>query len=543
MPVHPTSRRIPHSHSHSIAACPISTHAIVLTDSASGTILSASEAARRVLFPSALTQILDPCQLEQSPLSTRDIVAQKWSDLVSPVHDHQRSNITLDTTEPLETLTLFRILSSKDDEENDDELENTPECRYVQACGHAIDEQVGEDEGTSVRRVVLWFLDDVTHVRDLSKAVETTGRPGSDTELDDDHAENLDDEDEETQTIVVRINNCGRILQSFPMMRFLGRPTQDLLNRFVMRFVAEEDVGELCRGLSRACRPFGYAVFMVRWSWAELPEQEDDVREGDTAMESAAMEPEPAAEAEVAPADELKSGDGRHPALPPIPHSSGIAQSSGNSQDPDTIAPAYEDFHGSPGSLSPPPSYSRGRRRSILEMPAPPPPPPTATSASHAAPQPPTWVHFTVGPCPTPGNDTPDGQFEDDPGSTSPSSRHLLCLVQIARARVSNPPSTSTSSSCLSSTGIGSTSSTVYTDSHPSSDTRHDDASFNTHLPLSFLNSSSTGHAGWRDRLREVADLVEQAARWCGWILWRVCWRLPGAVVGNVVGKVLVRVV
>ncbi|KAI8819462.1 uncharacterized protein EV422DRAFT_534850 [Fimicolochytrium jonesii] len=293
-PRHHTHR--PHPSVHSLASCPISTNAVVVVDYETGTIISASTHALRLLLAPS-TDVDAFAFLNSNPHGPSHtstlVVGQKWSDFVQIVD--ASTNATAKQNNPqcvLQKLTLCRILprpisnspflprrrgaAAAGAADAGEKEEDNSGCLYVQACGHRVNEYAN-----TVPTHVLWFMDDVTHVRNLCVAVkverdeippgfaEDEGEEGAST---DDAGRSIprsipDQRPPETQTIVLRLNCFGRIIQSFPMTSFLGQDTQLLLNRFLMRFIVQEDVPELCRSLSRACRPFGYAVFMVRWTW------------------------------------------------------------------------------------------------------------------------------------------------------------------------------------------------------------------------------------------------------------------------------------
>ncbi|KAJ3173969.1 hypothetical protein HK101_010995 [Irineochytrium annulatum] len=81
----------------------------------------------------------------------------------------------------------------------------------------------------------------------------------------------LGEAERDQSTIAIQMNSFGRVQMAYPLTRFLGRSTEVLMNRFLMRFVFEEDVGRLCKGMSR-CVKEGSCVMFVRWDWRSQQE-------------------------------------------------------------------------------------------------------------------------------------------------------------------------------------------------------------------------------------------------------------------------------
>ncbi|KAJ3108711.1 hypothetical protein HDU97_000109 [Phlyctochytrium planicorne] len=82
------------------------------------------------------------------------------------------------------------------------------------------------------------------------------------------------DESATQSTVALQLNAFGRIHQAYPISSFLGMSTEILMNRFIMRFVYEDDIPQLCRGMSQAIRE-GKSVFYVRWDWRSKQEEQD----------------------------------------------------------------------------------------------------------------------------------------------------------------------------------------------------------------------------------------------------------------------------
>ncbi|KAJ3117208.1 hypothetical protein HDU96_007636 [Phlyctochytrium bullatum] len=75
--------------------------------------------------------------------------------------------------------------------------------------------------------------------------------------------------------IALQLNAFGRIHQAYPIVQFLGMSTENLMNRFMMRFIYVEDIPLLAKGMSKAIRE-GRSVFYVRWDWRSKQEERDE---------------------------------------------------------------------------------------------------------------------------------------------------------------------------------------------------------------------------------------------------------------------------
>ncbi|KAJ3158682.1 hypothetical protein HDU86_002647 [Geranomyces michiganensis] len=421
---------------HSLVACPVSTQAIVVVATDSNTVLSVSAAAQRILAG-------------YSGSTSRALVGARWTDLVA----HNTGDPPPTTSDPLVVLRIRDAVA--------------PNPRYAQACAH----QTPTDPATT-----LWFLDDVTHIHDLYTTLPSPRSP---------MRQNA------SPALVLRLSAFGRILQALPAgnaTTFLDRPTTAvLLNAFVMRYIVRSDVGILCGGLSRACRPFGYAVFMVRWSWdaededeTDLDESEEENEDGvtdDGDGEDAAMDrgvggagdgeeyrdddDEPATTRNVVSSRDTQNSV----AMTEKPHRNDFTYD--HNDDHDTVHGSSESISSSRAPSPSPADHTpaeidayissrvQSRRGSLASASFQPQSPPLLPRQHHPispAPIPPpqlspdlkpshctstrdsgTWVHFTVGPCPTPANETPDAHNP---------ARHLLCLIQVATTpqHLSPPP-------------------------------------------------------------------------------------------------------
>ncbi|KNC95805.1 uncharacterized protein SPPG_08797 [Spizellomyces punctatus DAOM BR117] len=393
---------------HLISSCPVSSSAIVLTD-LENKVIAASPSAERLFSGST-------------------IVGRDWNTLVATdSSDVPNRNVG--------SVRLMRVLAPEEDAEED--------TRFIQVCMHQV-----ETDGIAYS---VWFLEDITDVRDLSRAIEV--------DSEDTNVRNVETPPP-TETIVLRLNSFGRIVQAFPMTQFLGHDTESLLNRFIMRFVAPDDVAELCRGLSRACRPYGYAVFMVRWTWSGTEDGRADGdlvegREGSVAVPADDEEEKQDFEmvsnpdetiTDEANADEVFEQVNAYMAARARSRSIGLAPELRPHLSP-TFSPENVSPHDATSSASPlePPLFSTAtsvpqsprstsRSSSIADpsTPLPTPPPSPSKYLDSAVPSQldtssdpvPTWVHFTVGPCPSTNPDE-----EEDEGT-----RNLLCLIQVVRA-------------------------------------------------------------------------------------------------------------
>ncbi|KAI9339210.1 hypothetical protein DFJ73DRAFT_762942 [Zopfochytrium polystomum] len=90
-------------------------------------------------------------------------------------------------------------------------------------------------------------------------------------------------ENYERMIVTAKVSSFGRINQLYPACHFLGQNTIVALNRFLMRFIYDEDMERLCGGLSVASKSCRWEFF-VRWDWkcmleareAALAEDQDE---------------------------------------------------------------------------------------------------------------------------------------------------------------------------------------------------------------------------------------------------------------------------
>ncbi|KAJ3414794.1 hypothetical protein HDV05_006041 [Chytridiales sp. JEL 0842] len=109
-------------------------------------------------------------------------------------------------------------------------------------------------------------------------------------------------------TLTLRLNQFGRIQQVYPMTVFLGRSTEHCMNRFIMRFIFEEDIRVMCRGMSEAMK-MGMAEFCVRWDWKSRMEESGSEGEEERGSEKDVLkeeEEEDVGELDVPPLEHVR---------------------------------------------------------------------------------------------------------------------------------------------------------------------------------------------------------------------------------------------
>ncbi|KAI9104458.1 hypothetical protein DFS34DRAFT_603243, partial [Phlyctochytrium arcticum] len=303
IPKPPSDITTPSLLTHQVFNCPVASSAVIVTNASTQTILAATPQAEQLLLHSSLPA-------DQFPGTKAPLIGQAWTSLV----EISSCFGTLQDMTPLQQggcgrVQLLRVRTSADhihvrvhlDDEDEDH-----EHRYIQACSHAIENAPIPSHPTPDGPLpdgIVWFIQDISDVRDLLKAVNTDHSETAvevaataiashaHTSIECDASTPLlaatassshysagpeppsTHQPQQPDLIVLKINSFGRIVQSYPLTSFLGHPSQLLLDKFIMRMVDSQDAGELCRGLSRASRPLGYAAFMVRWTWQGVFEE------------------------------------------------------------------------------------------------------------------------------------------------------------------------------------------------------------------------------------------------------------------------------
>ncbi|KAJ3180616.1 hypothetical protein HDU85_004020 [Gaertneriomyces sp. JEL0708] len=304
---------MPHSNSHLIQSCPISTNLILITD-AHGRILSATPDAQAPFLSSPTSSSDDDgddvdddyiaCTSSSSSIvgsNVRQLL--EWVTDTDHVRDHDQEGVVLVKVKGKDIwMQLCRHAIQNDDNHprtasnTDDPLQDQKQSEGEERKPLPLDRDLDVDvdlpppslddtstlistlasEQPSARGgLYVYFLEDVTKVRDLAHVVSAhTTSPNPPTSTISDGSQSripTANPSSDTPFIILRINPFGRITQAYPLTTFLSAPSQSLLNRFIMRFVDDRDLSALCRALSRASRAGAWAAVKVRWVVSQQP--------------------------------------------------------------------------------------------------------------------------------------------------------------------------------------------------------------------------------------------------------------------------------
>ncbi|KAJ3257157.1 hypothetical protein HK103_004855, partial [Boothiomyces macroporosus] len=134
------------------------------------------------------------------------------------------------------------------------------QLKSVYACVHRsiVDDQPVAD---------MWFLDDVdllkneySKVQNQALKIEQIGHIT--TQLPEFI---IRKEYKSGSNVSFRVNKMGRILQMYPIDKYLDLEPMSYMMRYIMEFVAVSDHMVLTQGLSEAYK-FGQCIFLVKWS-------------------------------------------------------------------------------------------------------------------------------------------------------------------------------------------------------------------------------------------------------------------------------------